>query len=261
MHHIACDAFATLLWMRSRDVIRIARDQAGLTQQQLAARSGRPRETIARWESGVQIPSLEAVSALVADCDLDLVLRLTKRDTTLLERVREQLALPMSKRLRRLLPSDSLADTKRALLWLGTARTPTIVVGQLGAVLLGAPQRPETSRVEFVSADPVATDQELRGTDLTPIDADDRWRSEDIREPWKLPKGGMLALARNLPGTKDYPDLKRSASQVTVDANTTVLIAHPKDLLRMAEASPRESERARVPGLQALLEATSEQES
>ncbi len=244
--------------MRSRDVVRIARDQAGLTQQQLAARSGRPRETIARWESGVQVPSLEAITALVGSCDLDLVLRLVKRDTTLVERVREQLALPMSKRLRRLLPSGPAADAKRALRWLSAARTPTIVVGQLGAVLLGAPQRPEVGRVEFVSADPVTTDRELRDSGLTPVDADERWQSEDAREPWMLPKGGSLALVRNLPGTNDYRDLKRSASQVTVAANTTVLIAHPRDLLRIADASPRESERARVPGLQALLEATSE---
>jgi len=244
--------------MRSQDVIRIARDQAGLTQQQLAARSGRPRETIARWESGVQIPSLEAVSALVADCDLDLVLRLTRRDTTLLERVREQLALPMSARLRRLLPPSSIAEARRALGWLSTARTPTIVIGQLAGALLGAPQRPESSRVEFVSADPPATGRELRDAGLIPVDANERWQNEDVREPWSLPKGGELALARSLPGAKDYPDLKRSSSQVTIAANTTVRVAHPRDLLRIADASPRESERARVPGLQALLEATSQ---
>jgi hypothetical protein len=37
-----------------------------------------------------------------------------------------------------------------------------------------------------------------------------------------------------------------------------VVVAHPRDLLRIADASPREAERARVPGLQALLEATYE---
>jgi transcriptional regulator with XRE-family HTH domain len=243
--------------MRARDVIRIARDQAGLTQQQLAVRSGRPRETIARWESGAQVPSLEAVTALVADCGLDLVLRLAARDTTLIESVREQLELSTTKRLRRLLPSDSIADAKRSLRWLSAARTPTVVVGQLGAALIGAPQRPNTVQVEFVSADPVATDRELRDHGLTPVESDDRWRDEDIREPWMLPKGGALVLARKLPGTTDYPDIRRGALPVDVDAKTTVLVAQPRDLLRIADASPRELERARVPGLQALLEATS----
>lgn len=243
--------------MRTRDVIRIARDRAGLTQQQLAARSGRPRETIARWESGTQVPSLETVCALVAHCDLDLVLRLANRDTTLIESVREQLTLTTTKRLTRLLPSGAVTDAKRSLRWLSVAPTPTIVVGQLGAALLGAPQRPDTVQVEFVSADPVATVRELHDHGLTPMESDDRWRDEDIREPWMLPKGGVLALARKLPGTRDYADIRRGASLINIDAKTTVWVAHPRDLLRIADASPRESERARVPGLQALLEATS----
>ena len=66
----------------------------------------------------------------------------------------------------------------------------------------------------------------------------------------------MLVLARNVPGTDDYRDLRRSASPTDVNAKTRVLVAHPRDLLRIADASPRESELARVPGLQALLEAT-----
>jgi len=242
--------------MRSRDVIRIARDRAGLTQHQLAARSGRPRETIARWESGSQIPSLDAVSAVVAACELDLVLRLTKRDTALLDRVREQIALLPPKRLARLLPVETVRDAKRSLRWLADASTPTIVLGQVGAALLGAPQRPDGAQVEFVSEDPAATDGELRAAGLVPLDVDDRWREADVREPWTLQAGGTLALARKLPGTRDYRDLKRSASPLDFDARTRVLVAHPRDLLRIADASTRDSERARVPGLQALLEAT-----
>lgn len=242
--------------MRSRDVIRIARDRAGLTQHQLAARSGRPRETIARWESGAQVPSLDAVSALVAECELDLVLRLTEQDTTLLDRVREQLALRPAKRLSRLLPFETVRDAKRSLRWLADARTPTIVLGQIGAVLIGAPQRPDSAQVEFVSEDPTATNQELRAAGLVPVDVDDRWRETDVREPWTLQAGGTLTLARNLPGSDDYRDLKRSASPLDFDARTRVLVAHPRDLLRMADASTREPERARVPGLQALVGAS-----
>ncbi len=251
----------TLHWvpaMRARDVIRIARDRAGLTQQQLAVRSGRPRETIARWESGRQIPSLEAVSALVDDCQLELVLRLSAQDTTLRDRVDEQLALPPRRRLARLLPPEAVRDATRSLRWLARARTPTIVLGQMGAALLGAPQRPDTAQVEFVSEDPTATDRELRAKGLVPVDVEDRWREEDVREPWTVPGGGTLAMARKLPGTADYRDIRRSAWPVDFDSRTRVLVAHPRDLLRIADASPRESERARVPGLQALLEATYE---
>ena len=242
--------------MRTQDVIRIARDRAGLTQEQLAGRSGRPRETIARWESGRQAPSLDAVSALVAHCGLDLVLRLAEGDTTLLERVREQLALSPLKRLSRLSPADTVLDAKRSLRWLAAARTPTIVLGQVGAALLGAPQRPDGAQVEFVSADPLATERELQAAGLMPVDVDDRWKQQDVREPWTFPGGGTLAIARKVPGTADYRDLNRSASAVDCEKRMRVAVAHPRDLLRIADASPRDSERARVPGLQALLEAT-----
>jgi len=242
--------------MRTQDVIRIARDRAGLTQQQLAERSGRPRETIVRWESGSQLPSLDAVSALVDRCGLDLVLRLAKRDSTLNDRVGEQLSLSPATRLKRLLSAREAADAKRALRWLANTRTPSVIIGQVGAALLGAPQRPEGPHVEFVAADTVAMDHALKADHLAPVDIEDRWRESDAREPWTLPGGGMLVLARNLPGTDDYRDLRRSASRTAVNAKIGVLVAHPRDLLRIADASPRESERARVPGLQALLEAT-----
>jgi transcriptional regulator with XRE-family HTH domain len=242
--------------MRAQDVIRIARDRAGLTQQQLATRSGRPRETIGRWEAGSQLPSLDAVSALVSECQLDLVLRLTKRDTSLADRVGEQLALPPAKRLGRLLPAADVREVKRSLRWLASARTQTVVIGQTGAALLGAPQRPDSPQVEFVADDPVAIDRELRAAGLVPVDVEDRWRETDAREPWTLPGGGTLVMARNLPGTGDYRDLRRSATPTSIDAKAAVIVAHPRDLLRIADASPRESERSRAPGLQALLEAT-----
>jgi hypothetical protein len=184
-----------------------------------------------------------------------LVLRLTTGDTTLADRVSEQLALPPAKRLARLLPVEAVRDAKRSLRWLASAYTHMVVFGQVGAALLGAPQRPDSAQVEFVAADPMATDRELRAAGLVPGDVDDRWRESDVREPWTLPAGGTLAMARNLPGTRDYRDLHRGASPVDVDARTRVLVANPRDLLRIADASPREPERARVPGLQALLEA------
>jgi transcriptional regulator with XRE-family HTH domain len=241
--------------MRARDVIRIARDRAGLTQQQLAIRSGRPRETIARWESGHQTPSLEAVSALVDACELDLVLRLSEGDTTLADRVAEQLGLLPPSRLARLLSPRAVADAKRALRWLSRAQTPTVVVGQVGAALLGAPQSPDGAQVEFVASDRVEMDRELRAAGHLPVDVEDRWRDSDVREPWTMSAGGTLVLARNIPGTGDFRDLNRSASPVIISRADTVLVAHPRDLLRIADASPRESEQSRVPGLQALLEA------
>jgi transcriptional regulator with XRE-family HTH domain len=237
----------------SRDIVRIARQRAGITQQQLADRSGHPRETIARWETGAREPSLATLQALVAACDLDLVIHLAERDPSLDGLVVDQLALSPTERLGRLMPAAVRDDTLRALRWLVEARTPLIVIGGVAAVLQGGPQQPGDAPVEFVSGDPFAMEAQLRDAGFVPSDTDERWADIDRRAPWVLPDGGTIALASNVPGTRDYADLRRSVRTVHLDDGTSVPVAHPRDLLRMADASPRESERARVPGLRALL--------
>jgi transcriptional regulator with XRE-family HTH domain len=244
--------------VRSRDIVRIARQRAGITQQQLADRSGHPRETIARWETGAREPSLATLKVLVAACDLDLVIHLAQKDPSLDALVADQLALTPTERLGRLMPTAVSDDALRALRWLADTRTPIIVIGGVAAVLQGGPQQPRDGQVEFVSADPFAMEAQMRVAGLTPIDTDERWAEIDRRAPWDLPDGGTIALASNVPGTRDYPDLRRSARSVQLDDGTRVPVAHPRDLLRMADASPRESERARVPGLRALLSRTVE---
>lgn len=230
--------------MTSRDIVRIARQRAGLTQQQLADRSGHPRETIARWETGAREPSLSTLRSVVEAANLDVVITLAERDASLAAAVRDQLDVAPMKRLQRLLPAYEWKDTRRALRWLSRAHTPAILIGPVAALLQGAPQRPHTGIVEFVSGDPFAMERELRAGGLVAVDS-----------VWTLPKGGRLALARNVPGTGDYRDLRRSAQRVQLDRNTVLLAAHPRDLLRTADASSSEVERARTPGLRALLEA------
>src|ERR671920_2544885 len=112
--------------MKSSDIVLMARQRAGLTQRQLADRAGHPRESIARWEAGVREPSLATLDALVAACDLDLVVRLTPRDPSLRDLTADQLALSPADRLKRLLPPTARADCLRALRWVAAARTPVI---------------------------------------------------------------------------------------------------------------------------------------
>jgi transcriptional regulator with XRE-family HTH domain len=242
----------------SGDIVRIARQRAGLTQQQLADRSGHPRETIARWETGSREPSLASLQKLVEATDLDLVIHLARRDVSLGEAVEDQLELSPIQRLDRLLPTVSRDDTIRALRWLAATRTPVIVIGGLAAILQGAPQRAGTEWVEFVSADPFATEQEMRAGGLIAIDTDERWADLDARAVWRLREGGTVALASNVPGTRDYRDLRRESRTVELDSTTSVSVAHPRDLLRIADASPRVREQARAPGLRALLDRTRE---
>lgn len=52
--------------MKFGDKLRKLRESQGLTQQQLAAMSGRPQQSIGRWEQGKQVPGFDAAQAVCA---------------------------------------------------------------------------------------------------------------------------------------------------------------------------------------------------
>ncbi|MBA2474983.1 MAG: helix-turn-helix transcriptional regulator, partial [Actinobacteria bacterium] len=60
--------------MRSGWLIREARLRAGLTQTELAERTGRDRAVIARWEQEAVAPSMETLVEIVRACGFDLPL-------------------------------------------------------------------------------------------------------------------------------------------------------------------------------------------
>lgn len=241
--------------VRTSDIVRIARQRAGLTQSQLGQRSGHPRETIARWETGARTPSLEALQAVVGAAGFELVVSLAEGDDSLAGLVADQLALQPIDRLHRLLPEKEAAEAARALKWLSDARTPAIVIGGIAAALRGAPQRPDGSGVEVVPGDQLGLTLEMEDAGLHATDSDERFAQVDRRWPWTLPGGGTVVVAGALPGSSGYADLRRGAGPVDI-GGSNVQVAHARDLLRLAEASRRPSERARLPGLRALLART-----
>jgi transcriptional regulator with XRE-family HTH domain len=89
--------------MWSAILIREARLRAGLTQQELADRSGRERSVIARWEQGAVAPSLEALLAVIQACGFDLPLELAERDHSSDERLQKNARLSPERRVQRLL--------------------------------------------------------------------------------------------------------------------------------------------------------------
>jgi transcriptional regulator with XRE-family HTH domain len=89
--------------VRSADLIREARLRAGLTQYQLAERSGRERSVIARYEQGAVAPSVETLIELVRACGFDLPLELVQRDESRLERLRRNVLLSPERRVQRVL--------------------------------------------------------------------------------------------------------------------------------------------------------------
>jgi transcriptional regulator with XRE-family HTH domain len=89
--------------VKSAAQLREARLRAGLSQQELASRSGKERTVIARWEHGSVSPSFDTVIELVRACGFDLPLDLTAYDPADDERIAELQMLSPERRLERLL--------------------------------------------------------------------------------------------------------------------------------------------------------------
>jgi transcriptional regulator with XRE-family HTH domain len=89
--------------MRAADLIREARLRAGLTQQQLAERSGRERSVIARWEQGAVSPSVDNLLEVIQACGFDLPLVLVPRGRYQEERLEKNLLLTPERRAQRYL--------------------------------------------------------------------------------------------------------------------------------------------------------------
>ena len=89
--------------MRAADLIREARLRAGLTQYQLAERSGRERSVIARWEQGAVSPSFDNVLEVIEACGFDLPLLLVRRESFEEKRLEKNRLLTPERRAQRLL--------------------------------------------------------------------------------------------------------------------------------------------------------------
>jgi transcriptional regulator with XRE-family HTH domain len=240
--------------MNSSDLIRMARDRSGLSQHELALRSGKPRSTIARWESGARSPSLESLEEVIGAAGLDLTLGLSSRDPSLAELVQDQLALTPERRLRQLLPAAEVGALLQVLTTIAAVEYPAIVIGAVAAALQGAPQRPRESAVEVVPGDRDGLLGALERLGGTPTDDDERFN--DVKRRWHWSVGpGTVVVADRLAGASDYRDLRRSVVKVRIKRHE-VGVAAPRDLLRLAEASPDDGDRAYVPGLRALLAAS-----
>jgi len=98
--------------MRSASVIREARLRAGLTQAELADRTGRDRSVIARWEQGVVAPSLDTLLELVRACGFDLPLELVSYDDDRVARLQKNLILSPERRVRRLMTAVDQDDSR-----------------------------------------------------------------------------------------------------------------------------------------------------
>jgi transcriptional regulator with XRE-family HTH domain len=66
--------------MDAGQLITDARNQAGLTQTELASRMGTHQSVVARWETGKTQPSLETLARAVEAAGLELTVKISARD-------------------------------------------------------------------------------------------------------------------------------------------------------------------------------------
>lgn len=201
--------------LRARDLLLLARRTAGMSQAELAARLGRPRSTIARWELGEMQPSYDAVTEAIAACGLQATVELDEPDPSYIYDVGEQLRLSPLERLARLGGAGRIA----ALEQLAANGSDAVIIGDVAGVLQGWPLTlPAEGGIEVAAA----------------------------RAP--LPDG--VSVVARPPGTRGATDLRRGSERFDLDAGT-VAVASALDLLRIARARGRTLQAA---ALEAVLE-------
>src|SRR6202453_5425206 len=102
--HITLCYFRYNSAMRSSDLLITGRRRAGLSQDELAGRLGRPQSTIARWETGQQHPPLESVIEALRACGLELTVGLARYDDSYQSLIALQLLLEPVDRVTKLAP-------------------------------------------------------------------------------------------------------------------------------------------------------------
>jgi transcriptional regulator with XRE-family HTH domain len=76
MRGIGSDTIAS---MQAGDVLRIARERAGLSQRELAKRAGTSHSTLSAYERGRVVPSVETLDRLLRSAGFESEVRLERR--------------------------------------------------------------------------------------------------------------------------------------------------------------------------------------
>ncbi|HVF77242.1 MAG TPA: helix-turn-helix transcriptional regulator [Solirubrobacteraceae bacterium] len=195
--------------LSGRDLLLLARRTAGISQAELAARLGRPRSTIARWELGEMQPPYDAVIAAVAACGLSASVELTQDDPSYLYAIGEQLRLAPIERLRRLGADARVGAVER----LADGDEDVIVLGDAAGALQGWPlMLPADDTVEVCARDPSRLSEAALSD-------------------------GVIVTPRPA-GTCGYTDLRRAAERIQI-GEREILVADLLDLVRVELARHR----------------------
>ncbi len=228
----------------------------GLPHGELARRAGMARETLSRWETGAQRPSLEDLEKVVAAAGARLDIRIVLPESKLVELVNEQLDIVSpTERLKVLLGSrwPGCRDALRAIHQTGDL---AVVVGPVAAALSGAPERPGSGRVDLLV--PAEQREELTKwlwrADAWPDGVEEAPYNCERRERWRAGRG-LLTVRSQATGIDDLAALRDRAHPVLRNREDAgrVRVALVEDLLDVVEHSPWPEDLLYRAGLRAVL--------
>lgn len=247
--------------MEGRDLIVMARRRAGLSQQQLADRLGRPQPTVARWERGTQRPSFETVAEVIAACGLELASTLARADDSYDALIDAQLMMETSERIRRLAPASFDAAAIASVLAAHDVRY--VLIDTVAGAAHGWPITLDAREYTITPApgprNAARLARALGALGAGPGALDDPYAGLDTHERHPLAGDVTLVVSARPAGTHGYRDLLRDATPLDL-ADVRVDVASLLDLLRMADASPRRL-RAFAPALKVTLARTRRREA
>ncbi|MEZ5098992.1 MAG: helix-turn-helix transcriptional regulator [Thermoleophilia bacterium] len=225
--------------MRAAEVIREARLRAGLSQHELAARSGRDRSVIARWEQGTVAPSLETLVEIVRACGFDLPLELIPHEPGPDPRLVASLAATPERRLAAMLRArsgETAFDPFALIGLLERHQVRYVLVGALACVLHGASGPAE--RLAIVPARRGGNEERLEAA-LAGVE-----RSQ-----------GEIVVVADPPGTRGgYDDLRRAATREPIGNGLRPLVASLADLARILAAGGQATDQPTLRELRRLSE-------
>lgn len=242
--------------MRSAELVRALRHH-GLAQEELARRAGIARETLSRWESGAQHPSLESLDRVAAAAGMRLEVQIVPAEPKLVEMACDQLDLAPTKRLQALLCSSwpICRDGLRAAAAVGELG---VLVGPVAAAIVGAPQRPGKGRVDLMVApnELEIVAERLFQADVYPDGFELAPGGEERRERWSAGRG-QLTVRSAAAGVEDVVLLRNRARPFmlnqTEDHVGLVRIPLVEDLADMMACSPWSEDAIYGAGLRAVL--------
>jgi len=238
--------------MTGAQILQVARRRAGLTQAELAERSGQTQAQLSQWEGGRRELTLTRLQQLVTACGLDLMLDLARGDRSLDELAARQQQFPPRERPGRLIAPVEVRRAFDTLEQLAGVSEHAVLIGGLASVFRGGPLAPRAvAEVTFALAG--EADDALWEAGWNPVDINDRFAGLHARLRYEPPADGWeLELIDNPGGVPDHRALRADAD--LLPGIPAVAVASVRDLWGIAGASPwHHEDRVRLAELSALL--------